>query len=227
MLKLKLKPHRNPQTADIEFWDGDVRLTNAVFTHQELYQVETGVMTMPAACVHDIGRLIVCRAWDMAIMRPYDTNAQGHFTPDAFRFDLDVPKLMKATRHLCGMNAALPRKPCGAPGKEMDEYTDLEQEVPLSRFQRPAPQLPLLTVAQMVKHPHVGEQKYFIQTLAAFRRSLSGDHWKRLTDVMSRYLPRAKIWGQGKEEFYFDGRKMGLGFNGGIILRGQEFSIHT
>ena len=46
-------------------------------------------------------------------------------------------------------------------------------------------------------------------------------------DRVRRIIGQARLYGH-RDEFYFDGRYPGgMGMNGGIILHGDEFGIHT
>lgn len=99
-----------------------------------------------------------------------------------------------------------------------------KDEVELDRLPTTRKREPRLTVMQAVLHPNA---RSLGVTLALFMRSLEPKWRERLMETLSDYLPRAVVTGCYDGEFYFDGRKTGLGFNGGIILRGQEFSIHT
>jgi len=65
------------------------------------------------------------------------------------------------------------------------------------------------------------------RTLKHYRDRLREDQWPRLVETLSRLLPQVRLYGMG-DEFYFDGRYAGgFGMNGGIILHGDEFGVHT
>lgn len=97
--------------------------------------------------------------------------------------------------------------------------------------------IPLLGVAQLARHPNLRNPEYLGATLQFFRRALPTDKWLAwnagfsvwtglLADI-SRIIRRAKLFAH-RDEFYFDGRwPGGCGYNGGIILHGDHYGIHT
>jgi len=88
---------------------------------------------------------------------------------------------------------------------------------------------PLFTVAQLAKHPNMRDPERFGRTLKFFRdRLVNGDRtFAHLMRDLSRMVNQAWIFASG-DEFYFNGRiEGGCGFNGGIILHGNTYGIHT
>jgi hypothetical protein len=85
--------------------------------------------------------------------------------------------------------------------------------------------IPPLTITQMVRHPNANGP--IATTLAFFKRHLKPEEWVRLCRSVSHYLTLSKFYAH-RDEFYFDGRYAGgVGFNGGFILHGDTFGIHT
>jgi len=102
---------------------------------------------------------------------------------------------------------------------------NLEAPLDSVRFRIPTHTTRLLTIIEMVRHANASGA--MAQTRKHYRDRLRQDQWPRLVETISRFLPQAKLYGQG-DEFYFDGRYPGgFGMNGGIILHGEEFGVHT
>lgn len=104
----------------------------------------------------------------------------------------------------------------------------LGHKASITQFRSPDYVPPLYTVQQLLQHDNIRNPEDWPETLKTFRRGMPDAKWWRLMEQLSHYIDRALIYGH-KDEFYFDGRRLpnGLGFNGGIILREADFSIHT
>ena len=101
----------------------------------------------------------------------------------------------------------------------------IETTLNLDRFRVRPVETPRLTVAQIAHHDNARGE--IARTLAFFARELRKDLWEPFLDRVRRIVTVAKLYGQ-RDEFYFDGRYPGgMGMNGGIILHGNEFGIHT
>ena len=95
----------------------------------------------------------------------------------------------------------------------------------LARFRPPIMETPRLTIAQIARHQNARGE--IARTLAFFARELRKDLWEPFLDRVRRIIGQARLYGH-RDEFYFDGRYPGgMGMNGGIILHGDEFGIHT
>ena len=95
----------------------------------------------------------------------------------------------------------------------------------LARFRPPIMETPRLTIAQIARHENARGE--IARTLAFFARELRKDLWEPFLDRVRRIIGQARLYGH-RDEFYFDGRYPGgMGMNGGIILHGDEFGIHT
>lgn len=99
-------------------------------------------------------------------------------------------------------------------------------EINLDKFKIPNIQQRVLAVMEMAKHPNAKGD--FAKTVAFMVKKLKPDFVPKLYRDLSRFLGQAVVYGN-RDEFYFDGRKMkgGCGFNGGFILHGNEYGIHT
>lgn len=97
-------------------------------------------------------------------------------------------------------------------------------DLPVAKFRPTVHGIRLMQWDQMTRHANAGGDmaktiKHFLQTCIGQADKLRHD--------LSHYLECAKVFGHGTE-FYFDGRKpQGCGFNGGFIIHGNEYSIHT
>jgi hypothetical protein len=155
--------------------------------------------------IRDCSRYLVAEGWRLLLFRPEAPNSDALFQTPSHVLHLDTARLFKTMLAL----------------REKRVETGLDAE----RFRSPVQRTALLTVTAMNKHPNA--RGAIAPTLKFFRDRLRAGEWPRLVETVSRFLPQAQVWGH-RDEFYFDGRfRDGLGFNGGIILHGNEFSVHT
>lgn len=136
----------------------------------------------------------------------FGTPGDGEAQSRAFIYHLDTQKFLAALRTL--------------------RTKRLGPTIELAAFKFPKHVTPRLTSQAIMRHPNARDG--VSRTMLQFRRELPPPKWHRFMEVVSDYVGRAVLYGHDRE-FYFDGRKLpnGLGFNGGIILREADFSIHT
>lgn len=145
------------------------------------------------------------KGWQIVLVREPESGGMGKDRGECWRYACDTVRLFKRVLEL--------------------REKRIETTLDLDRFQEGPRKVEMLGIMQMIRHPHALGR--FAPTVKYFRSKLTGDEFERLLRDLSAYLPRAKLYGQ-VDEFYFDGRIAGgCGFNGGIILHGEEYSIHT
>lgn len=170
--------------------------------------------------IRDIGRLMLIEPGTVCIYYPDGNwNAEtGRMGADCWRWHVDTFKLIKALVQIRT--------------KRVTGTLDLRRFVGRGR------DFPVLTLAQMVRHPNArstpGEMA---KSLLHYLRRLEAHLRPRFIETMSRLMASARMHayyrpgrepGQEDAEFYFDGRYAGgMGFNGGVILHGREFGVHT
>ncbi len=199
-ITMKLKISHCENSSQVHFSDWDF---NFYFLTEELRPLA------PFECrvIRDLSRHILAETWKMQIIHVSDTGGRdGALKTDGYVLYVDTNKLF---RHILTLRE-----------KKLEATMDIERlRTPVSRTQ-------MLTFTQMCKHANARSQ--FSKTIKYFHDRLKPDQWPRLIEVLSRYLPVAVVFCHG-DEFYFDGRRLqgGVGFNGGIILHGDEFGVHT
>jgi hypothetical protein len=182
---------------------------NLYVTLDDMKEIESKWYPM----VHDLNRVAVVDPGRLIIVHVGDLGLDGNdatTTVPALVLHMDTKKFFRVVRELYNKNVS----------------TTLDTSK-FSGVRKPAP---ILTVMQMINHPNASEnsREYFGQTLVHFRKNLCPDQWVRFVQEMSRRLTCSYVIAQ-RTEFYFDGRKhpQGCGFNGGFIIHGNEFGIHT
>lgn len=113
----------------------------------------------------------------------------------------------------------------------------LETELDTNRFGSKGRAYPLLWLGELLRHPNVRNPEELVKALWYYRRRLKAELWPKFMDTLCRTLASARLYahyrpGSSPEhedaEFYFDGRfPGGMGFNGGVILHGADFGVHT
>jgi hypothetical protein len=102
-------------------------------------------------------------------------------------------------------------------------------EIETDRLNTVAPP-PVFTIGELAKHPNLADRDRLGRTLNRFRKALQGGErtFAQLMRDLSRLITSAKLF-PNDDEFYFDGRRLenGCGFNGGVILHGNSYGIHT
>jgi hypothetical protein len=203
-MKLKITPNQDMVCVRFEGCD-----RNFYFLPGELAPLQR----FETRLIHDLARFIVAETHRLTHYYPGDGECDspraraedGPFPTSSFQLFLDTNKLFALLRDL------------NAKG--------IETEVDSRRLALPDAGPRRLTVTEMVRHPNARGD--IALTLKYYRDRLCADYWPRLLDTLSRFLPQAKLFGH-RDEFYFDGRfPGGLGMNGGIILHGNQFSVHT
>jgi hypothetical protein len=162
--------------------------------------------------IRDCSRFILAESYRLLLFKPGDSledtwhrQLDGRFTTPSFLLFADVPRLFERLRTL--------------------RCKKVETTLDSARFRVPPHTTRLLTIVEMVNHANA--KGAMARTLKHYRDRLREDQWPRLVETISRLLPQVKLYGQG-DEFYFDGRYSGgFGMNGGVILHGDEFAVHT
>ncbi len=197
-MKLKITHCENSSAVHFSDWD-----FNFYFLPEELRPLK------PFECrlIRDLSNHILAETWKLQIIHVEETGARdGEMKTWGRVLFVDAQKLFA---HMLKLRE-----------KKLEAIIDLE------RLRVPHHPTRILTFTQMCRH--VNARHEMAKTIKYFHSRLKAEYWPRLVEVLSRYLPQAIIYGHG-DEFYFDGRRItgGCGFNGGIILHGDEFGIHT
>lgn len=157
--------------------------------------------------IYNFGRLALVEVGELP-------GLDGVHSPTVVVCHINAPKFFSTLRSL---RAKFP------PGENTRQVFTFHSE----RFPEPDRTAPLLTFSEMTRHENGRELTH---SLVRFLRSLTPSYVDRLRRELSYYLTRAKVFGcREGDEFYFDGRRFpgGCGFNGGFILRDNQYSIHT
>jgi len=111
------------------------------------------------------------------------------------------------------------------PPPEQYQFPRRSFDMDTNHFNRRQYAVKPLSFVEIVRHPNARE---IAPTLARFMRSIKPRQKERMKADLSRMLPNALFFGtRDADELYFDGRRRGLGFNGAMILRDDEYSTHT
>jgi hypothetical protein len=169
----------------------------------------------------------ICRPWQIVLVDLPDVAGYGPVEATLHSYICDVRKLFATVLKMRDRWKAALQAWKDAGNKEW-LFKWENQVLDLDRFQHKPEPSRRLTVMQLLKHEGVMDRQQMAASLKLFHAGLPAEKWDQLMERLSDYAPRARLYGQ-RDEIYFDGRNVpdGLGFNGGIILRDKEFSIHT
>jgi hypothetical protein len=205
-----------PITIDITHTDRCVCLKFSDATrslHYSLYLTVAEMTVTPSSfprAVFDLSTVVVIEPHCLTLLHFRQSECErsarnGSFATDGQIYFCDTAKLFRVL--------------------DMLHEKRIETTLDLARFRVPIVQTPRLTIAQIACHQNARGE--IARTLAFFARELRKDLWEPFLDRVRRIIGQARLYGH-RDEFYFDGRYPGgMGMNGGIILYGDEFGIHT
>lgn len=192
--------------------------------HQQLCFTGAELLLTPNfAAVQDLARLILLQRTSITWFRHTEVSLDGRNTLKAKApagiLHCDTARLLNTLSLLLAKHDRFPKNQWG-------EIPPMPFAIEKFRIRIDESLNQPIPTAQAVAHPNARDD--MARTLRYFHARLKPDYWKRLLCDLHRYLTCAIVFGH-REEFYFDGRRLANGccFNGGFILHGNEYGIHT